>query len=81
MSTKRSDKAAKVEAAMKKVSAQKVAALRKLTMAVSRALQEDTAHDVVDVLDTVLNDCSQYYIDVTLDGRDMRIVLEDHHTS
>jgi hypothetical protein len=59
---------------------QKIAALRKLTMSVSRALTKDTAHDAVDVLDTVINDCSQYYIDVTLDGRDMRIVLEDHHT-
>lgn len=59
---------------------QKCVALRKLTIAVSRALQEDTAHDAVDVLDTVTDDCGQYYIDVTLDGRDMRIVLEDHHT-
>lgn len=72
MSTRRASKA---EAA-----AQKIAALRKLTMAVSRALQENTAHDAVDVLDTVINDCGTYYIDVTLDGRDMRIVLEDHHT-
>jgi hypothetical protein len=54
--------------------------LRKLTAAVSRALTKDTAHDAVDVLDTVTGDCGQYYIDVTLDGRDMRIVLEDHHT-
>lgn len=60
--------------------AQKIAALRKLTAAVSRALQEDTAHDAVDVLDTVTGNCGEYYIDVTFDGRDMRIVLEDHHT-
>lgn len=62
------------------VEAQKIAALRKLTAAVSRALTKDTAHDAVDVLDTVTGDCGQYYIDVILNGRDMRIVLEDHHT-
>lgn len=73
MSTKRERMTAKVEAAT-----QKSAALRKLTRAVSRALQENTAHDAVDVLDTVVDDGSMYYIDVTFDGRDMRIVLEDH---
>ena len=80
MSTKRDRATMKAEAAERKCAEQKIAALRKLTMSVARALAEDKSHDAVDVLDTVLNDCSQYYIDVTLDGRDMRIVLEDHHT-
>lgn len=73
---RRSTKAERAEAA----AAQKRAALRKLTTAVSRALTKDTAHDAVDVIDTVINDAGTCYIDVTLDGRDMRIVLEDHHT-
>ncbi len=73
---RRTTKAEKAEAAV----AQKRAALRKLTAAVSRALIKDTAHPTLDVLDTGTGDCGQYYIDVTLDGRDMRIVLEDHHT-
>lgn len=72
---RRITKAEKAEAAV----AQKRAALRKLTTAVSRALTKDTAHDAVDVIDTVINDSGTCYIDVTLDGRDMRIVLEDHH--
>lgn len=80
MSTKRDRAAIKAEAAKRTCAEQKIAALRKLTMSVSRALTEDTSHDAVDVLDTVLNDGRSYYIDVTLDGRDMRIVLEDHHT-
>lgn len=73
MSTKRERMTAKVEAAT-----QKSAALRKLTRAVSRALQEDTAHDAVDVLETTIDNGGKYYIDVTCEGRDMRIVLEDH---
>lgn len=72
----RRTKAEKAEAA----AAQKRDALRKLTTAVSLALVKDTAHASLDVIDTVINDAGTCYIDVTLDGRDMRIVMEDHHT-
>lgn len=69
-----------IKAAAEKA-AEKRNALRKLTRAVVSALREDTAHDAVDVLDVTQEDHhDKFYIDVTLAGRDMRIVLEDHHT-